>query len=253
MIVNKYNQGGGSGSGSTDLTNYWNSAITQEHIDSASSIVYSSASSYTDRAVSGLASEQYVQDALSGVSLDGYWNSAQTEEKVASAFSYTNEIEQITASAYTSLHDGLMEVSGRSVFNPSLYTPTTGFSTINGSAITGGGNLVIDAGSSAELSALSGVVQEQQIVFSSGYNEVHTQVLALSGVSENFITSAYVAEQHYVTSAQTETQILGKHYTTSSDQSILNIIKIEQSDYDTLVAQSATTSTTLYVVVPDSQ
>ena len=34
-------------------------------------------------------------------------------------------------------------------------------------------------------------------------------------------------------------------------EDIHNIVKIEQSDYDALIAQSATTSTTLYVVIPD--
>lgn len=54
MIIdfNRYN-GGGSGSGSTDLTNYWNSAVTEQHIESAASITYASAVSYTDAALSG--------------------------------------------------------------------------------------------------------------------------------------------------------------------------------------------------------
>ena len=127
MIIdfNRYN-GGGSGSGSTDLRNYWNSAVTEQHIESAATEVYSSAVSYTDaaladisldgyytsaqtdsaisqavapfytsaqtdeviaQAVSGLATEQYVQDALSGVNLENYWTSAETKDYVDGAVS----------------------------------------------------------------------------------------------------------------------------------------------------------------------
>ena len=84
MIIdfNRYNGGGGSGSGVTPqevqrqldsaLTPYWDSAITESAITEA---------------VSGLATEQYVQDALSGVSLEGYWDSAQTQDAISAATS----------------------------------------------------------------------------------------------------------------------------------------------------------------------
>jgi len=84
MIIdfNRYNGGGGSGSGVTPeqvqqqidsaLTPYWDSAITESAITEA---------------VSGLATEQYVQDALSGVSLEGYWNSAETLDAISAATS----------------------------------------------------------------------------------------------------------------------------------------------------------------------
>lgn len=40
--------------GGVDLTNYWNSAVTEQHIESAASITYASAASYTDQAVAGI-------------------------------------------------------------------------------------------------------------------------------------------------------------------------------------------------------
>lgn len=64
-ITLKLGNGGGSGSGSTDLTNYWTSAQTQSAITA-------------------------VEDHLF-------------------------DVEQVTASALTELHDGLLEVSGRTV------------------------------------------------------------------------------------------------------------------------------------------
>ena len=148
-------------------------------------------SAQTEQAIT---SKNYVTSAQVETQITGknYASSADVTTLVNSAFSYTNEIERVTASAYTELHDGLMEVSGRPVFNAAAYY------------------------TSAE-------------------------------------TEAAITGKNYVTSAQTETQITGKHYTTSSDQSVINIVKIEQTAYDTLVSQSATTSTTLYVVVPDSQ
>jgi hypothetical protein len=93
MIIdfNRYNGGGGSGSGVTPeqvqqqidsaLTPYWDSAITESAITEA---------------VSGLATEQYVQDALSGVSLEGYWTSAQTEEAISAATAGKADAANIT-------------------------------------------------------------------------------------------------------------------------------------------------------------
>lgn len=103
MIIdfNRYNGGGGSGSGVTPqdvqrqidsaLTPYWDSGETKDYVDEAVSGISLDAyytSAQTDaaiaQAVSGLATEQYVQDALSGVNLDNYWTSAQTEEAITS-------------------------------------------------------------------------------------------------------------------------------------------------------------------------
>ena len=69
MIVNKYTKGCGGGSGSTE--GFWTSAQTEEHIESAASIVYGSATTYTDQ-------------AISGIDLSAYYTSAQTEEAITS-------------------------------------------------------------------------------------------------------------------------------------------------------------------------
>lgn len=217
MIIdfNRYNGGGGSGSGVTPqdvqaqinsaLTPYWESGETKDYVDGAVSGIslegyatsgdmqsaftlisetqqvaaaglnqlegridelsgatpdlsayYTSAQTEAAiaQAVSGLATEQYVQDAISGVNMDNYWTSAETQDAIDEALS--------------------------------AYTPTTGFSTINGSAITNGGNIVI---SGPDVS--------------------------------NYVTSAQVetqiVEKNYVTSAQVETQIEAKNYVNSGD------------------------------------
>ena len=109
MIVNKYKYGGGgSGSGVTPQE-------VQAQIDSALTPYWDSA-----------ATESAITEALSGISLDGYYTSAQTDEKIASAVTPVSEhlfdVEQVTASALTELHDGLLEVSARTVDMSGYYT-----------------------------------------------------------------------------------------------------------------------------------
>lgn len=150
MIIdmNRYNGGGGSGSGVTPeqvqqqinsaLTPYWESGETKDYVDGAVSGIslegYATSgdmqsaftlisetqqvaaaglnqlegridelsgatpdlsayytSAQTDaaiaQAVSGLATEQYVQDALSGVNMDNYWTSAETQNAIDEAIS----------------------------------------------------------------------------------------------------------------------------------------------------------------------
>lgn len=194
MIVNKYNNGGGgSSSGVTPqdvqqqidsaLTPYWESAETQSAITEA---------------VSGLASEEYVQEALSGVNLDGYYTSAQTESAITMAVSGKADAANVTANsgsqkfpkwnsqgiitgetsqAYFSSYFYINDTRREPLFNRQqdasatirIYTPTTSGetgqiltpsgntpvwvtpATINGSAITSGGNIEIQGG--ADMSA----------------------------------------------------------------------------------------------------
>ena len=249
------------------LTPYWDSAVTESAITEAVSGLASE--EYVQEALSGvnldgyytsaqteeaITSKNYITSAYTGFAtsadvqtlsgsvvtlagnipdLSNYWNSAQTQSAITAVEDHLNDVEEVTASALTELHTGLLEVSARTP-NMSAYTPTTGFSTINGSAITNGGNLVVQGGGDmsayytsaqteqaitsknyvtsaqvetqitdknyittaytgftpvSDFSTLSGVVQQQQIVFSSGYNELHTQVLELSGNTP--VMSAY--------------------------------------------------------------
>ena len=265
MIIdfNRYN-GGGSGSGVTPeqvqqeiqsaLTPYWESGETKDYVDEAVSGLateqyvqdalsgidlsnyYTSAQTDTAiaNAVSGLATEQYVQDALSGVDLTNYWDSAATEEAISAATS--GKADAVNIQQNTSLmqfpawnNQGIItgqiargynptttingkvkryiDVSGNGDVPPiwapqsagtagdilvstgngvpvwsavtmpdmAAYTPTSGFSTINGSAITDGGNLVIQGGGSnsnilsaittqAEYEAISGYVKTGDLI-----------------------------------------------------------------------------------------
>lgn len=70
--------------------------------------------------------------------LSDYYTSAQTEDAISNAVSGL-ATEEYVDSALTELHNTFAD-----------YTPTSGFSTINGSAITEGGDLVIEGGGSTE-------------------------------------------------------------------------------------------------------
>lgn len=104
--------------------------------------------------------------------------------------------------------------------NMSAYTPTSGFSTINGSAITEGGNIVIEGGSN----------------YSAGTNiDITNDVISVTGITvptklsdltndAGFITqsdiptsnTAFTNDAGYVNSGEVETQITSKDYPTKN-------------------------------------
>lgn len=126
------------------------------------------------------AGKQPIDVDLSSVmpDLSAYWTSAETKTYVDSAFTiaedHITDVERVTASAYTELHDDILELSARTGPDMSLYTPTSGFSTINGSAITNGGNIVI----SADLTNY--------------WTSAQTQT-AISAATQDMVTSSYVS------------------------------------------------------------
>lgn len=105
MIIdfNKYN-GGGSGSGVTPeqvqeqinsaLTPYWDSAVTVDYVDGA----------------------------VSGIDLSNYYTKIETDSAITAVENHLFDVEEVTASAYTELHDGLLEVSARTVDLSGYYT-----------------------------------------------------------------------------------------------------------------------------------
>lgn len=107
MIIdfNRYNGGGGSGSGVTPEQ-------VQEQIESALTPYWESGET-----------KDYVDEAVSGISLDGYWTSAQTQSAITIVEDHLFDVEQVTASALTELHEGLMEVSGRTISTEEIELP----------------------------------------------------------------------------------------------------------------------------------
>ena len=75
-----------------------------------------------------------------------------TEHQSLSAYSTTEQVDGMISAA-TASTTGWVESQGYITEHQSLsaYTPTSGFSTVNGSAITSGGNITIDTSSTVEL------------------------------------------------------------------------------------------------------
>ena len=56
------------------------------------------------------------------VDLSAYWTSAETQSAITAVEDHLFDVEQVTASALTELHDGLLEVSGKTVDLSGYYT-----------------------------------------------------------------------------------------------------------------------------------
>ena len=239
-----------------DLSNYYTSAQTDElvaqayssavtasnaHADSKSAEIYASATSYTDA-------------AIAGIDLSGYYTSAQTEEAISTAY----------ASANTYTDEKVAEAVGQA----------SGYTDEKIAQVYTSANSYADLAIAAAVAPISAVsaytrsveehLEDVERVTASGYNELHTAVVALSGMSADFVTSAQTKDQiegyHYITSADTQ------NFMDSTDSEVIatalndlntkkvasddvhNIVKMTQAAYDALVAQSATTSTTLYII-----
>ena len=113
----------------------------------------------------------------------------------------------------------------------------SGLSTINGSAITAGGNIEIQAG--GDMSAYWTSAETQSAITS------------VSGNLQSQIDTIDVVVSDALNDLNGRLNTLSASTVTSQD--IRNIVKIQQTAYDTLVSQSATSQTTLYVVIPDAQ
>lgn len=85
----------------------------------------------------------------------------------------------------------------------SAYTPTSGFSTINGSAITEGGNIVVE-----------------ETPYSGGTNiDITDHIISVTGITIPTSNTAFTNDAGYVNSGEVETQITSKGYITGFTES----------------------------------
>ena len=253
------------------MTAYWTSAETESAITSATEDFVTSAevetqitdkgyiTGYTETdpvfqasAASGITSGDINNwnDKLDASALTPYYTSGETNTAINNAVSEKADADTFTA-----------------------YTPTSGFATINGSAITEGGNLVIQGGSGETYSAGANIDISAQ-------NEISvTGITSYTGITSGDITTALgytpisgVDLTDYYTSAQTDTQISnaisgkqdtlisGTNIKTINNESLLgsgnivisggsggsaNIIELTQAEYDALTAY---TPDAMYVI-----
>lgn len=195
------------------FTEYWTSAETQSAITAATDDMatqtwvgqqgYLTAFTETDPVFGASAASGITSGDISN------WNSKVDASALTNYATneYVNEIEQVTASALTELHDTKLDASAMSA-----YTPTSGFSTINGSAITDGSAIVIQGGSGgtniieltqAEYNALTAYTPDAVYVITDA-EEINLDDFVTSGDLQTQISSALTP---YYTSAQTDTAI----------------------------------------------
>ena len=194
----------------------------------------------TDAALSGYATEQYVDNSVSGKvdnsALTQYYTSAQTdtaiqnatnglaseewvesqgylkEHQSLSAYSTTEQMNQAIGSA-TAATTGWVESQGFLTEHQSLsaYTPTSGFATINGSAITEGGNIVVE-----------------ETPYSGGANiDITDHIISVTGITVPTKLSELTNDEGFINSGQAQTQIdnavNGKQDTLVSGENIKTI------------------------------
>lgn len=238
-----------------NLENYWTSAETEEAIVSKNYVTSAQVETQIE-------AKNYVNsgDVKSQVEAYNYATVSQIPTVPTSNTAFTNDagyitdaaIENLVTSAqvktqiegYNYVTSGEVEtqITNKNYITDqalTAYTPTSGFATVNGSAITNGGNLVIQGGGGGDMSAYWTSAQTQSAITSVSGN-LQTQIDTIDTVASDALND--LNGRFNLLSASTVTS-----------QEIRSIVKIEQSDYDTLVAQSATSQTTLYMVVPDAQ
>ena len=109
-------------------------------------------------------------------------------------YSTTNEVENMIDGAVS----GKMDTSAMSA-----YTKTENFATINGSAITEGGNIVIEGGGS-------------DYIAGSNINIDENNVISVTGITVPTSNTAFTNDAGYVTSGEVESQITDKNYATEN-------------------------------------
>lgn len=260
MIIdfNRYNGGGGSGSGVTPeqvqqqidsaLTPYWDSAATEDAISAATSGKADAAN------VSGRSTGYYFpyyneQGVITGdtqaykASLTIHLSDGSTSS--ANLFKDNNYgIPGIYVASKPGTAGQIAKSDGHGfTWADDIYTPTSGFSTINGSAITNGGNIVIQGGggdvsgywNSAQTKSyvdnnVRGVqdqIDTMDEVVSAALVDLNERVDEISGN-----TGGGTDLSNYWNSAQTENAIsvATQDMVTSTD--IKHIVKCTQAEYD---------------------
>ena len=239
---------------SPDLSAYYTSAQTENAIEEAIAGYSPDLSAYYTSAQT----ENAIQEALSGYSpdLSAYYTSAQTENAIQEAIAGVSvDLSGYYTSAQT--QDAIGEAM-------TAYTPTTGFSTINGSAITDGGDIVIQGGG-------GGSTEEIELPIAAAVNDLKGNIEAR--LNQKYYTRQEVNDiaarktepgqvdiqiKNYVDPAIAEVNetIVDKELPVSAALNDLNTNKvsgvgitkiqsISQADYDTLTVKDPAT---LYII-----
>lgn len=279
MIIdfNRYNGGGGSGSGVTPqevqaqidsaLTPYWDSAatesaITQSVSGKADAVNISGGNGIpkwnSQGIVTGSSSPVFQATIkINGKNLSrfyggsGAWNSGDL---------YAPETSGNPGEVLVSTGSGAPVWSAVTIPDMTAYTPTTGFSTINGSAITNGGNIVIQGGGGGDMSAYWNSAQTKSYVDSAATNlqdqiDTMDDVVAAALVDLNdrvyeiSASTPTVDLSNYWTSAQTQDAISAATQDMVTSTDVRHIVKLTQAQYDQLATKDPET---FYIIINNS-
>lgn len=201
------------------------------------------------------------------IDLSPYWTSAETQSAITAVEDHLYDVEEVTASALTELHDNIQELSGttssiQDTF--SAYTPTTGFSTINGSAITNGGDIVIQGGGgsteeielpiAAAVNDLKGNIKarlNQKYYTRQEVNDIaarKTESYQVDIQIKNYVDPAIAGINGNIENKELATSAALNDLNTNkvSGVGITKIQSITQADYDALAVKDPTT---FYVIL----
>lgn len=285
MIISFNRNNGGGGIPSSALTNYWDSAVTEEHIESAASITYASAASYADLAVAGIDLSEY----LTSADTENFVSSAQVQTQIDASVSGKANAVSVTPRSGTSPvwlptwnAEGIITGESDAFFEKpfymngfaantilvrqnsalrSFYAPNSAGTagdilmssgqgnapvwvtpaTINGSAITAGGNLVIEP-----------------VDLTPYWTSAETEA-AIAQATGDYITSAYTGfASSAIVSALTEElseveRVASVAINDLRDKKVESedvhyMVKLSQAAYDTLVSANTVDNTTLYII-----
>ena len=200
------------------------------------------------------------------VDLSPYWTSAQTQSAITAVEDHLYDVEEVTATALTELHDNIRELSGttssiQGTF--SAYTPTTGFSTINGSAITNGGDIVIQGGGgsteeielpiAAAVNDLKGNIEarlSQKYYTRQEVNDIaarKTEPYQIDAKIKNYVDPAIAGVNETIVDKELPVSAALNDLNTNkvSGVGITKIQSISQADYDALAVKDPAT---LYII-----
>ena len=144
----------------------------------------------------GFATKEWTDEQIQSAITSETERTEETYQKKSEMgiYSTTNEVENMIDDAVS----GKMDTSAMSA-----YTKTVDFATINGSAITEGGNIVIEGGGS-DYSAGSNI------------NIDENNVISVTGITVPTSNTAFTNDAGYVTSGEVESQITDKNYATEN-------------------------------------
>lgn len=169
-------------------------------------------------------------------------NGDVVEQLDASAFIIDGMVEDVYLSGNTLVIDFNTESGQQDIeidltdfINPDLYYTSAQTDTL----ILNAKNDVYASATTytdGEISALTAHLEDVEQVTASALTELHTDIVYLSGATANFVTSGDVA---------TQISTATSHMVESEDDSVVNIIRISQAEYDALVSKDPYT---LYVI-----